>query len=298
VFLSGFFVLGLLAYRTYTAEPPVPKQVTDPSGRVLFTDNDIRAGQQIFLRNGLMEYARGAEPARRPSSDSAAAATIAAFQKNRYDPSSGKLRFTREQATAFGTLQEHYRRFFSTPGHGLRHDAITSRQDVKQLTPFFAWSASEPLVDNKPSANVLLWSVLSLVALLGGIGIFAAFGRWRMLGWQGREQQTLSFRTPGDVALTPAQRATAWFFFVMAALFLIQTLVGGASQHYRADITSFFGIDLSRAFPYNLMREWHLQLAIFWVATSYLAAGIFLAPMIAAASRGVRACSRSGCSAR
>jgi nitric oxide reductase subunit B len=67
----------------------------------------------------------------------------------------------------------------------------------------------------------------------------------------------------------------------MAALFLLQTLVGAASEHYRADLASFFGIDLAQVFPYNLMRTWHVQLAIFWVATSFLAAGIFLAPMIA-----------------
>ena len=29
------------------------------------------------------------------------------------------------------------------------------------------------------------------------------------------------------------------------------------------------------------MRTWHVQLALFWVATSFVAAGIFLAPMIA-----------------
>jgi nitric oxide reductase subunit B len=67
----------------------------------------------------------------------------------------------------------------------------------------------------------------------------------------------------------------------MAALFLLQTLFGGASQHYRADLSSFFGLDLARVLPYNLTRTWHVQLAIFWVATSYLAAGIFLTPMIA-----------------
>jgi nitric oxide reductase subunit B len=83
------------------------------------------------------------------------------------------------------------------------------------------------------------------------------------------------------VALTPGQRATAWFFFVMAALFLIQTMVGAASQHYRADLADFFGIDLAQILPYNLMRTWHVQLAIFWVSTSFVAAGIFLAPMIA-----------------
>jgi nitric oxide reductase subunit B len=68
---------------------------------------------------------------------------------------------------------------------------------------------------------------------------------------------------------------------VMAALFVIQTLVGAASQHYRSEIGSFFGFDLAQVFPYNLMRTWHVQLAIFWVATSFVAAGLFLAPMIA-----------------
>src|SRR5205085_4642853 len=84
-----------------------------------------------------------------------------------------------------------------------------------------------------------------------------------------------------EVALTPAQRATAYFFLTMAGLFLIQTVMGGASQHYRAEVTSFFGIDLAQLLPYNLARTWHVQLAIFWVSTSFLAAGIFLAPMIA-----------------
>ena len=67
----------------------------------------------------------------------------------------------------------------------------------------------------------------------------------------------------------------------MAALFLMQTFVGAASQHYRAELTDFFGLDLAAGLPYNLMRTWHVQLAIFWVATSFVAAGIFLAPMIA-----------------
>ena len=206
------------------------------------------------------------------------------------------------QAGAFDELREHYARFFGAESNanGLRREAITDPDEIRQLTAYFAWSAwaasterpghnytytnnwpPESLVDNKPTANVMVWSVLSLIALLGGVGLlFGAFGRWRFLGWQGREQAALSFRTPGDIALT-AQRATAWFFFVMAALFLVQTLVGAASQHYRAELADFFGINLAAWFPFNLMRTWHVQLAIFFVATSYLAAGIFLAPMIA-----------------
>jgi nitric oxide reductase subunit B len=82
------------------------------------------------------------------------------------------------------------------------------------------------------------------------------------------------------VTITPAQRATGWFFLVMALLFLLQTLVGALTQHYRADLSSFFGLDIGQLLPYNLSRTWHVQLTIFWVATSFLAAGIFLLPMI------------------
>ena len=124
--------------------------------------------------------------------------------------------------------------------------------------------------------------MLSLAALLGGTGLLlAAFGRWNLLGWHGRETQSVTFRAPDNVLLTPAQKVCAWFFFVMAALFVVQTLLGGASEHYRADLQTFFGIDLGRILPFNIVRTWHLQLSIFWVATSYLGAGIFLAPMIA-----------------
>jgi hypothetical protein len=111
--------------------------------------------------------------------------------------------------------------------------------------------------------------------------LFAAFGRWNVLGWHGREQRSLTFFAPGQVALTPAQLATAYFFLGTATLALVQTLVGAASQHYRADVAGFFGIELAQLFPYNLTRTWHVQLAIFRVSTSFLAAGIFLTPMIA-----------------
>jgi len=56
VFLCGFLILGMLAYRTYTDEPPIPSRVVGPSGQVLFSGADVIAGQEVFLRNGLMEY--------------------------------------------------------------------------------------------------------------------------------------------------------------------------------------------------------------------------------------------------
>jgi nitric oxide reductase subunit B len=326
VVLFGFLVLGILAYETYQEDPPVPAKVVDPSGRVLFSKGDVEAGQKVFLNNGLMEYGsifgHGAylgpdytddylhraalsvkDQYATQGSDAAAQRTIDDFQANRYDAKTNTITYSAAQARAFWQLRRHYATYFGEPTtqFGLRPDAITDPQKIKQLTSFFSWSAwaaaarrpghnysstnnwpSEKLVENQPTANVILWSVVSLIALLGGIGLlFGAFGRWNFLGWRGREQAVLSFRAPGDVALTPAQRATAWFFLVMAALFLIQALVGAASQHYRADLGDFFGFDLAKVFPYNLTRTFHVQLAIFFVSASYLAAGIFLAPMIA-----------------
>jgi nitric oxide reductase subunit B len=166
------------------------------------------------------------------------------------------------------------------------------------LTGFFAWTAwaaaaerpghkysytnnwpSEPRVDNGPTAPVIVWSALSLVALLGGIGImFTVYGRWsQQVGWHSAEASTLSFRQPGEVSLTPAQRATIWFFAIVSVLFLAQTLVGAAAEHYRADLSNFFGLDLARVLPYNLARTWHVQLALFWTAAAFLAGGIFIA---------------------
>ena len=327
VFLIGFFILGLLAYRSYMAKPPVPVKVVDPSGEVLYTGDDVSEGQKVFLHNGLMEYGSvfghgaylgpdfTADYLRRSTdmvresyggaqSDAAARRTVEDFRTNTYDEDTETVTLSAAESAAFERLVTHYSDLFSEPTtkNGLRPDAITDPTELRQLTSFFAWTAwagsterpghdytytnnwpPEPRVENEPTANVIVWSVASLIALLGGIGLlFAAFGRWGgRLGWQGREQATLSFRSPGDVALTPAQRATAWFFFVMAALFLIQVMVGAASQHYRADIADFFGIDLAAILPFNLMRTWHVQLALFWVATSFVAAGIFLAPMIA-----------------
>jgi nitric oxide reductase subunit B len=320
VLVFGLFVLGLLAYSTYTGEPPIPLRTVDPTGHIIFTRADILGGQQVFLRNGLMEYGSvfghgaylgpdfTADYLHRAAlfalqqyggvgDDRSRAHVLTDFQMNRYDSATETLRFTSEQARAFEGLARYYHAFFADPTtrNGLRPAAIAGPAATRQLTAFFAWSAwaatahrpgldysytnnwpPEPLVGNHVTADAIVWSMLSLAALLGGVGLLmGAFGRWRFLGWHGREEQTLSFRNPGEVGLTPAQRSCAWFFLVMSILFLAQTLLGGASQHYRAELSNFFGIDLARWLPFNLARTWHLQLAIFWVATSYLATGIF-----------------------
>ncbi|MFN8068272.1 MAG: nitric-oxide reductase large subunit [Mycolicibacterium insubricum] len=326
VMIFGFFVMGLLAYRTYTASMPMPKQVVSESGEQLFTDADITRGQEIFTARGLHEYGSVvghgaylgpdytadylrlatedvAEQFRTAGVLDARNAVVQEFRKNRYDPDTGKLVFTDRQAKAFEHIQKHYAEFFGEPTtkYGLRANLITDPAEIRDLTAFFAWTAwasaaerpghnysytnnwpSEPRVDNGPTAQLVVWSALSLIMLLGGTGImFAVYGRWsQKVGWHADEAPTLAFKQPGEVPLTKSQRATIWYFAIVSLLFLAQALLGAAVQHYRAELTSFFGIDLAEILPYNLARTWHLQLALLWTAAAFLAGGIFLAPFI------------------
>ena len=237
------------------------------------------------------------------NSDTARSQTIQDFKTNRYDAGTGVLVYTDAQARAFNDARDYYASFLGEPTtkYGLRPNAIRDPEDIRKLAAFFSWSAwsastlrpgrqysytnnwpPEPLVDNHATADSVVWSVLSLAVLLGGTGLLlGVFGRWNLLGWHGREEQTVSFRPPDEVQLTPAQKTCAWFFFIMAALFVVQTLLGGATEHYRADLQTFFGIDLGRLLPFNVVRTWHLQLSLFWIVTGFLAAGIFLVPMVA-----------------
>ena len=81
-------------------------------------------------------------------------------------------------------------------------------------------------------------------------------------------------------ALTPSQRALGKYLLVVAALFIFQVFIGGFTAHYTIEGQSFYGIDVSQWFPYALTRTWHVQSAVLWIATAFLAAGLFLAPVI------------------
>ena len=138
----------------------------DPAGNVVFTGEDVKDGQKVFLKNGIMQYGsvfghggylgpdytadylrRAALVVRKryegEGSDRATAQTVRDFRVNRYDPETVELRFTGAQAVAFGEVRDYYERFFGEPTtkYGLRPEAITDPQEIKDLTAFFGWSA-------------------------------------------------------------------------------------------------------------------------------------------------------------
>jgi nitric oxide reductase subunit B len=336
VMIVGFSILIGLTVRAYRDAPPIPEQVQGQSGEVIFTGDDIRAGQQIFLKYGLMEngsiwghgaylgpdfsatylHALGLAAADSiamerygqdyATLDAASRATVEAeipplLKQNRYDNSSGMLTYTKPEVDTFLAQQEAWAVYFANPGTdaGLQAGLIHDPQEIRQLTAFFSWAAwgsvadrpgrdysytsnfpYDPLVGNQATTDAVLWSALSLIALLGGTAaVLFAFGRFNYLGWKGKKEHVHPQMLPGGET-TASQRGTIKFFLIVALLLLAQGLAGALIAHYRADPISFYGLDLSPLLPSNITRTWHLQTALFWIATSYIAGALFLAPAL------------------
>jgi nitric oxide reductase subunit B len=339
-FILGFAVLILLTFKAYQNAPPIPARVIDASGAVVFTGDDVRHGQEVFLKYGLMDngslwghggylgpdfgatvlhnwalaLAENRAQARHSKdyaslSDNVRAAIDAEvahlLKTNRYDPHTDTLTVLPAGAQTFQTEIGRWQDYFRDPRRngGLPANLITEPQQLHDLTAFFTWAAwgsaavrpgtnhsytnnfpYDPLAGNRPTGGALLWTAVSLIFLLGGTAVvLLAFGKFDYLGWRGAPLE----RAPW--IRSTSQRATLKYMAVATILLLAQTLFGAGIAHYRADPGTFYGIDLSRLFPSNLLRTWHLQSAIFWIATSYVAGALFVGELLGRTSpRGQR----------
>jgi len=219
------------------------------------------------------------------------------LKENRYVHSTRTLAFTASEASSYESQKQKWKDYFreSVGNRGLPPKAIEDPEEIRLLTAFFAWTAwasaanrpgkafsytnnfpYDPDAGNLPTSDAFLWSALSLITLLAGTAlVLFAFGKFGYLGWKAKAEHVHPSMLPGEA--TAGQKATIKYFAAAAALLLVQTLVGGAAAHYRADPSSFYGFDLALLFPSNMLRTWHLQLAILWIATAWVGGGLFLA---------------------
>ncbi|HEX6792480.1 MAG TPA: cbb3-type cytochrome c oxidase subunit I, partial [Casimicrobiaceae bacterium] len=79
---------------------------------------------------------------------------------------------------------------------------------------------------------------------------------------------------------TPSMKATRKYFFAVIGLLLMQIGMGAITAHYAVEGRTFFGLPLAQILPYVVSRTIHTQFGIFWIATAWLATGLYIAPLL------------------
>ena len=232
------------------------------------------------------------------------------YRTNTYNPETGEATVSSTRADAISMTALYYDRLFSDApemqktreNFAMKENTLPSAERRAQMTGFFFWTAwaaaterpadvggsgatytnnwpHEPLIGNKPTAENMVWSVMSVVVMMAGVG-FLVWG-WAFLRKHDEADPEPPKHDPlSRVPLTPSQRALGKYLFLIVALFSFQVMLGGFTAHYTVEGQQFYGINVSQWFPYSLVRTWHIQSALFWIATGFLAAGLFLAPLI------------------
>ena len=219
------------------------------------------------------------------------------LRANRYDAVKGELAYSANQAEAFEYLKSYYTDLFKNGNDrmGLQPGIARDDRDGFLITSFFtwlAWSAGtvrpgkdityttnwpyDPLVGNLPTAEMVIWSIVSVVLLILAVGMMLFFYNRYMR----EDDYTATLATLNEPAPTPSQKATLAYFLVAILLFLAQIGTGSLTAHYTVEGTKFFGFPIATILPYAVLRTWHLQLAIFWIATCFLATGLFIGPFV------------------
>jgi nitric oxide reductase subunit B len=224
------------------------------------------------------------------------------LRTNTYNPETGTLTISDDRWAAIQANSEYYSRIFTgdpsmadlREAYAMKEATIMDPDRMAAMSTFFFWTAwaavtlrpddtitytnnwpADKLVGNEPASSLLLWTGFSVILLLAGIGALSAY-------YAGHTDEPLDpAKVPKQDPLmaltpTPSMRATLKYFWVVIALIVVQISLGIVTAHYGVEGTALYGIPLAEILPYSVTRTWHLQLGIFWIATSWLATGLFV----------------------
>lgn len=227
------------------------------------------------------------------------------LRKNQYDDATQTLIISSVRAEAFRSNSDHYLGLFMNDpeqahlreAYSIPPNSIKDQERMKKMNAFFFWASwatvterpgkditytnnwpPDKLVGNEPTGSLLLWTGFSVIILLFGIGLLAWY--YATNREEDENPDIPSVNPLSGTKLTPSMKATLKYFWVVTALILVQILMGVVTAHYGVEGLGFYGLPLADVLPYSISRTWHIQLAIFWIATSWLATGLFIAPAI------------------
>lgn len=227
------------------------------------------------------------------------------LRTNTYDAASGVITFSPERAQVAQALADYYTKLFMDDpsmdhvrkSYAIPKGAIKDPARMAQMNAFFTWTTwvcstnrpgsdvtytnnwpYEPVIGNKPSTSLQMWSGFSVLMLLFGVGLLVYYHA-------SNKEKEESDRLPASDPMrglkpTPSMRATLKYIWIVSLLILVQMVAGVITAHYGVEGGGFFGLPLDLILPQAISRSWHVQLAIFWIATSWLATGLYIAPAV------------------
>lgn len=226
-------------------------------------------------------------------------------RKNTYDSSTGIITISQNRIEAIAYLSKYYEGLFMDDPkfETLRHNYAIPKMSIKdpermhKMNAFFFWATwatvterpnqkisythnwpSDELVGNVATKDLLVWSGVSIILLLFCIGV--------LIFYHVRSGEDEHFEIPVQDPLlkqgmTPSMFRIKKYLWVVSLLIVLQVVMGVITAHYGVEGNGFFGIPLDQILPYAVTRTWHTQLAIFWIATAWLATGLYIAPAVA-----------------
>lgn len=234
------------------------------------------------------------------------------IKPNTWDSSTGVLTLNEIRTTAVKSVAKHYADIFqsrdSDASRLLREQYAFSQSitlndnDLHALTAFIFWTSwsavterpddtvsytsnwpYDPLVGNTPPPSLIIWTLFSVILLIGATATLVWFYAQQYDIWRNdlepeggvAEDNLLAHKVQ-----TPSMRATAKYFWTVLALFGLQIVLGVITAHYAVEGQNLYGFPLADYLPYSVTRTWHTQLAVFWIATAWLATGLYVAPLI------------------
>lgn len=228
------------------------------------------------------------------------------MRSNRYDAASGVITVSAERAEAIRQTAAHFTALFgSDPSlaqlreqYAMGTGLVPEAEMRHALAGFFFWSSwaaatdrpgetglsytsnwpHEPLVGNTMTGSAAMWSMASIVLLIAGIGAMLWFHGGRP---HDDDAPALPKSDPfASLKATPSMLATRKYFFAVIGLILLQIGMGVVTAHYAVEGEGFFGIPLAEVLPYVVSRTVHTQVGVFWIATAWLATGLYIAPLL------------------
>ncbi len=228
------------------------------------------------------------------------------LRRNTYNPAARELLISPLRAEAIAAVSRHFTGLFMNDpalaqlrtAYAIPENSIKDPARARLLGAFFFWTAwasvterpggkvsytqnwpADELVGNRPAPDLILWTGFSVILLILGVALLALYYARQ----QGEGLEGLDFPDQDPLLglkSTPSMQATLKYFWVVTALILLQVLMGIITAHYGVEGGAFYGLDLGKLLPYAVSRTWHVQLAILWIATSWLATGLYIAPAV------------------